>query len=355
MSLHDNHFDLTISNIGVISSANVRIENLTVIGGPNNSGKSTIGKLLMAMIKSDVISKYKNNKAKSSFEKKTRAKVFCDMEAMLFGKKLFRFGSDEGSAKLEREGNRVYEITVRDKKPYMLDAETNDDSEQYFRDAMIVSTPLIWDMIDLFRSVQALKEASSVLNLGQKIRYPYVQWDVFTKLELAKDEEADSDMDVGNEFAHKIMDIIAGDFQKNKSGSYNWKPRHGGNYDMVSTASGVKWFGLLLALARNGAFRKDRLVILDEPETHLHPEWQLKMAELLVFMSKKMHLIVTTHSPYLSEAIELYSEQTSDVSWHASIPESDGCIIKHLDCPQEIYEQLYSPIPKLELLRVNHD
>lgn len=340
--------------MGNILSGEVVVRNLTVIGGKNNSGKSTVGKLLMAMIKSDIISKYKNVKAKSSFEKKSRSNVFSDMESLLFGRKLLRFGADEGRATLKQNGKAVYEILIKDRSSSMSEPD-NDIPDRYFRDAMIISTPLIWDMIDLFRSVQALREASGVLNLGQKIRYPYVQWDVFTKLELAKDEEADPDMDVGNEFAHKIMEIISGDFQKANSGSYNWKPRHGGSYDMVTTASGVKWFGLLLVLARNGAFRRDRLVILDEPETHLHPEWQLKMAELLVLMSKKMHLIVTTHSPYLSEAIELYSKNSNDVSWHVSIPGSGGFLINNIDHPQEIYEQLYSPIPELELLRADHD
>ncbi len=355
MSSHDVCFDLTISNIGAISSASVRIGNLTVIGGQNNSGKSSIGKLLMAMLKSDVITNYKNNR-ETNVNKTDRSKVFRDIASMLLGKTILRASSEKGGATLNRNGNKIYELTINKNEHAKLNVSQHTDSERYFNDAMIVSTPLIWDMFDLFQSVQILKEASSILALGQKIRYPYAQWDVFAKLELLKDEDSDSGMDVGNELAHKIMEIIVGDFQRNKNGSYSWKPRQGGQFDMVATASGVKWFGLLLALARSGAFRRDRLVILDEPETHLHPEWQLKMADLLVFMSKEMHLIVATHSPYLVEAIELYStKQNSTVCWHTSVFSSDGVIIKHLESPQEIYEQLYGPIPTLELLRVNRD
>ena len=39
-------------------------------------------------------------------------------------------------------------------------------------------------------------------------------------------------------------------------------------------------------------------MILDEPEIHLHPEWQLAYAELIVLLEKKFDLsiVVTTHS-----------------------------------------------------------
>lgn len=42
---------LNIQNFGIIESASVNINGLTVICGENDSGKSTIGKLLFAMIK----------------------------------------------------------------------------------------------------------------------------------------------------------------------------------------------------------------------------------------------------------------------------------------------------------------
>ncbi|WP_353652650.1 MULTISPECIES: AAA family ATPase [Clostridia] len=50
-------------------------------------------------------------------------------------------------------------------------------------------------------------------------------------------------------------------------------------------------------------------MVLDEPEIHLHPQWQIAYAELLVLLQKKFDLsvVVTTHSPYFVDAINLFS------------------------------------------------
>ena len=50
-------------------------------------------------------------------------------------------------------------------------------------------------------------------------------------------------------------------------------------------------------------------IIFDEPEIHLHPEWQIKLAELIVLIQKEygMHIVLTTHSPYFLYALEVFS------------------------------------------------
>ena len=50
---------LTVENIGIIKKANVTIDGLTVIAGNNDTGKSTIGKILFSIVKS--ISRYKED------------------------------------------------------------------------------------------------------------------------------------------------------------------------------------------------------------------------------------------------------------------------------------------------------
>ncbi len=50
------------------------------------------------------------------------------------------------------------------------------------------------------------------------------------------------------------------------------------------------------------------VVILDEPDTFLHPEWQLKFAEVIVLIQKEfgVNILLNTHSPYFLNAIEVY-------------------------------------------------
>ena len=43
--------ELTLKNIGIIKDSTIKLDGLTVITGPNNSGKSTVGKVLYSLIK----------------------------------------------------------------------------------------------------------------------------------------------------------------------------------------------------------------------------------------------------------------------------------------------------------------
>ena len=48
---------------------------------------------------------------------------------------------------------------------------------------------------------------------------------------------------------------------------------------------------------------------MDEPEVHLHPEWQVKLAKILILLVKDLNinLFINSHSPQFIEAIEVYS------------------------------------------------
>lgn len=76
-------------------------------------------------------------------------------------------------------------------------------------------------------------------------------------------------------------------------------------------ASGLKTFLVLLDLLEKNLIVENATLILDEPEVHLHPEWQVYLAELLVLIQKayNLHLLISTHSPYFFSAIDVYSKK----------------------------------------------
>ena len=53
----------------------------------------------------------------------------------------------------------------------------------------------------------------------------------------------------------------------------------------------------------------DSYLIMDEPEVHLHQEWQVKLAQILVLLVKDLNvnLFINSHSHQFIEAIEVYS------------------------------------------------
>ncbi len=93
-----------------------------------------------------------------------------------------------------------------------------------------------------------------------------------------------------------------------------------GDNDIVplNVASGVKSLGLLQILLDNKIVAPDRPLIWDEPENHLHPSWQIRLAQFLVILAAQgIPVIVSTHSPYFIQgirhfAVKLRAEQFVD-------------------------------------------
>lgn len=79
---------------------------------------------------------------------------------------------------------------------------------------------------------------------------------------------------------------------------------------LLDVASGIKSFALIFSLLQRDFLTKDSLLILDEPENHLHPEWQIKYAEMVCLMvSKGFPIILTSHSPTFIQALKSYSRK----------------------------------------------
>lgn len=79
----------------------------------------------------------------------------------------------------------------------------------------------------------------------------------------------------------------------------------------IKKVFGLKTFIIIKTLLETGALRENGVLILDEPEIHLHPKWQLLFAEIIVLLHKEfgMYTLINTHSPYFIEAIEVYSKK----------------------------------------------
>ena len=80
---------------------------------------------------------------------------------------------------------------------------------------------------------------------------------------------------------------------------------------LQNLSTGLKSFVILKLLLEKGGLKEKDVVILDEPEIHLHPQWQIAYAELIVLIQKAFDLsiIVTTHSPYFVDPVNM--EQTA--------------------------------------------
>lgn len=91
-------------------------------------------------------------------------------------------------------------------------------------------------------------------------------------------------------------------------------------------ASGMKSMALIARAIENGWIAQGDVFIIDEPESNLHPEWQITFAEWLVALSRELdlRLLLNTHSPYFLRALECFSKSAGvGERFHAYLMEAD--------------------------------
>lgn len=123
--------------------------------------------------------------------------------------------------------------------------------------------------------------------------------------------------------------------------------------NMKNVSSGLKTFLILKKLLKDGVIERKSFIILDEPEIHLHPKWQLIFAKILVLLNKtfEINILLNTHSPYFLDAIETYCKKyklSQKCKYYLS--ENKGNYSYITDVTQDtkpIYELLSEPFQEL--------
>lgn len=101
-----------------------------------------------------------------------------------------------------------------------------------------------------------------------------------------------------SEIMRIVNDIIPGKIAS-KGGKWTLSSDYLDNpVDFYNLSAGLKSFVVLKMLIEKGILKEKDVLILDEPEIHLHPDWQLKYAEIIVLLQKMfdLNIVVTTHS-----------------------------------------------------------
>ena len=99
----------------------------------------------------------------------------------------------------------------------------------------------------------------------------------------------------------------------------------GQTFDLSQSATGVQAFAFLQLLLKKGLINDRSLIIIDEPEAHLHPQWIVEYAKVLVELNKKTkaRFFIATHSTDMVSALRYISEkeETLDhLSYYRAVP-----------------------------------
>lgn len=90
-----------------------------------------------------------------------------------------------------------------------------------------------------------------------------------------------------------------------------YKRSDGMVFNLLNCATGVKSFAILQLLYKNGHLNEKTLLIIDEPEVHLHPQWIVEYARLMVLLNKELGVkfFIASHNPDMVSAIKYISEK----------------------------------------------
>lgn len=186
----------------------------------------------------------------------------------------------------------------------LIDRETGFVLEQRsFSDAIYIDSPTIFD------------------NIPPQNRRNILSSDLYEKLvNSTPDSIHHALIDVA------ISDILNGEIVKKNdffSKIFIYKAKDGREIPLSQAASGIKCFAMLERLYKAGALTSDTLLIIDEPEVHLHPKWIVEYARVIVLIQKYLGttILLASHSPDMISALRYIAakEKTQDtlVFYHA--------------------------------------
>lgn len=131
------------------------------------------------------------------------------------------------------------------------------------------------------------------------------------------------------------------------------------NLSISNLATGSKLFAILKILLQNGNLNSKTLLILDEPESHLHPEWQNALSELIAILVKELNvkILIASHSPNFVLGIQTYSIKygLEKVTNYYSTEKKDGYLVNYKRVNDNL-NVIYSDFAKyFSLIKAEYD
>jgi len=118
-----------------------------------------------------------------------------------------------------------------------------------------------------------------------------------------------------DDISQEIQKIISGKMDVSKTGDINYTDMNNNSIPLSLTAMGISNIGLIDLLLRNNVINKGSFLIMDEPEVHLHPEWQVILAQFLYRIAKGgANIIIATHSLDFLKAFENILKEENEVA-----------------------------------------
>lgn len=357
------NIQLEIKNIGPIHEANIDLGKLNIVGGANATGKSTSSRLLYSFLFSaseegeDYYNSMNDSGDSQMDESERFMRVLLEIFESEFDYSPVDSGYGIGSASFKGtadENNNDFDWTL-----YVGRDESDAEIRQKIDDPVFLGNVVYVD------SISPLE----VMRLGDNVRMPHHFKSLFNKFRHKSPREIEGGHD--SRFSSKIADLIQGRFEyrrneedlEHKDEGFKFE-RGDVLFSMKNSSSGLKQIGSIQMLLDNRQLAENDFLIMDEPEVNLHPEWQVRLAELLVLLVHDLNLTVyiNSHSPHFIEAIEVLSIRyglRDETRFYMTrfVEEYNRYDFVQLDYSnlRELYRNLGSPYNEINKIRLEND
>lgn len=421
---------IDIENLAKIEHASVKVDGITVIAGENNTGKSTVGKILFALFNSTVqleekVYSYRRNRiynflrrgideiqmlsegsgniwernmipSNRQLDRSVDEVMEADgtkevyLAVIDFYEKLELFKPTDAiidklqditiriNQTLEIEDQKVYHVLMEDYFTKVFNGQVNNIYEpekkavvdlclhnsqhlevefenqkcriarMEFRtnhEAVYIDSPFLLDKINDYWYFDGNEQEN--LLLKKLTQDTNAEENLFEKI-IANEKL--------NEIFQKFDSVFKGRILKDEDDEYKVQYRNK-PLRVSNLSTGLKSFSIIRLLLEKGMLKEKDVLILDEPEIHLHPQWQLIYAEIIVLLQKyfDLSIVITTHSHYFLDAIEVYSAKhgiSDKVNYYLADCKDEKAtlvdVTRNLDL---IYQKLAAPLDTLDSIR----
>ena len=280
-----------------------------VLSGTEQEGALSIARMRRLLdLRSDVdiLSAFKEEAGRTlaKFERRRKQRSYAAYRELMQGNPLM-----EGQVTLEEGGRTVFSNDS---------ARDTLDEISFIKRAIYIESP--------FKSIPQYVTATE-LDIGDqfsRIKEDVAPASVWRMVELR--DVISGEVDFIKEFEDDDQATAAALLGRN--GRWMYHRSDGSSFELDECATGVKSLAILNILHSKGWLDAETLLIIDEPEAHLHPQWIVEYARMLLLLSKRLRvrIVITSHSPDMVNAIHtigMAEGMDEDINFYLAEKDSD--------------------------------
>ena len=289
---------IEIENFMQLKSQKFDFANINIFAGVNDTGKTSLLKLIYASIKAR--EEAKNRASIDNFEEHFSKKLKNVFDIERVGDLVTK---QEETLKVELfyedKSNHLFSFSHQAEKKFL--SCLNPDNNKFTIKSTFLPPKEVLTIRKLIRTNREIYQYKG---------YDDTYYDLVKSLDIPIGRELSSDFEKANKSLERSLDgkII----QKNSEFIFT---KDSQEFSISLTAEGIKKIGIINQLLKNKTIDRNTILIIDEPEVALHPTIIEKVSKILFDLSQVgVQIFIATHSYFVLKSFQLLAyEHDKDI------------------------------------------